>query len=271
MISIHLAAAHTGLPVEAICAEALRRHEQIPVYVQPDPPGWRAVAVQADVGGRVPDWEQHYPDDVYDVMLTDRILLTPDVLREVLATGKLHRVTIDGETVGTERAEVGYAAWSIGEDGMVESDSESAVTRHYKETYTLCEAQQVPLEALLVPRSALEAILAESAGSAQRGDQTPRAPTLPCDRALLTIAEAARRLRMRRTRAETWLESRGLIQLFEGRKRISAEALDAAIAGHPLPAEPQEVAGKSVKRRAPRRPTSETEPPPAKVYRVVSP
>ena len=229
LITIPLAAARAGLPVDAFAAEALRRHREVQVFVQPDPPGWRAVRYQADAGGRVPEFEEHLPDDVYDVMLTAPMLLTPDVLREVLATGWLHRVTIDGETVGTARQEVGYTAWSINVDGTAEFDSSSAVTRRFKECFVLCEAQCVPLESLLVEASAVDLLLAESAGSQQSGDQTPRAPTLPRDRALLTIAEAARRLRMRRTRAESWLESRGLVQLFEGRKRVSAETLDAAI------------------------------------------
>jgi hypothetical protein len=155
-ISIPLAAVHARLPADVVSAEALRRHQEIPVYVQPDPSGWRAVRLQADPRPRVPVFEEADPSDVYDIVLTEPVLLTPDVLREVLATGKLDRVTVDGETIGTVREEVGYTAWSIDVDGTADFDGESAGRRRYKEMYRLCEAPTITLGSLLVPRSAVD-------------------------------------------------------------------------------------------------------------------
>ena len=161
LISIALAAGRTGLPVDALVAEALRRHGEIPIFVQPDPPGWRAVLLQADAGTRVPEFQEFFPDDSYDTMLTEPILLTPDVLREVMSGGTLHRVTIDGETIGTVREEPGYTAWSIAADHTADFEPDSAVTRYYKEAHALCEPQQITLGSLLVPKAALGLLRAD--------------------------------------------------------------------------------------------------------------
>ena len=166
LISIEEVAERLARSPRSIAAEALRRHEQIPVYVQPDPPGWRAVRYQADPRPRVSVFLETRPHAVYDEMLTDSIMLTPDVLRDVLAAGKLHRVTIDGEPVSASREEVGYAAWSIGAQGKVETDPESAIARSYVECFVLCEPQRVPLEALLVDEGALDLLRADASEAA---------------------------------------------------------------------------------------------------------
>ena len=227
LISIPLAATRTGLPVDAFVAEALRRHDEIPVYVQPAPPGWRAVLHQADPRSRVPEFEETFPDDVYDVMLTDRILLTPDVLREVIATGCLHRVTIDGLTVGTEREEIGYTAWSIGAQGKVETDQESAVTRTYKECFVLCEAQRVPLESLLVDEAALDLLRSSSSADLapdpdavlQRLDALAKQIAAPPDD-VLSEAQAVERLPWRKADARRWLRREGLSVEADGRRVV---------------------------------------------------
>ena len=244
LISILLAAARTGLPAEAIAAEALRRHEQIPVFVQPDPPGWRPIRFQADPRSRVPEFEETFPDDVYDVMLTDRILLTPDVLREVLATGKLHRVTIDGETICSVREEVGYTAWSIDIDGTAEVEADCAVTRSYLETYVLCEAQRVPLEAMLVPRSALDLlhpqIAPPAAASLNRGRVPPveRPPGEPLRAdALYDREEAAAILRVTSRTINRWVKNGTIASSKVGGRRLIKGAEILARLEDPAPPE----------------------------------
>ena len=190
LISIPLAAARTGLPVDAFVAEALRRHDEIPIFVQPDPPGWRAVLHQADPRSRVPIFEEHYPSDIYDIELVDPILLTPDVLREVMTTNKLHRVTIDAMPIGTVREEIGYTAWTISADGTVDFEPSSAVSRSYVESYVLCEAQQIPLGSLLVPKSALDHLRAHPQADATT--ENPVASASPSGvQSLWTVPEVA--------------------------------------------------------------------------------
>ena len=227
LISIPLAAARTGLPVDAFAAEALRRHDEIPVYVQPDPPGWRAVLHQADPRSRVPEFEETFPDDVYDILLADPILLTADVLREVLATGILRRVSIDGETIGSVREEVGYTAWSIGADGTAETDPASAVTRIYKECFVLCEAQRVPLESLLVDEAALDLLRSSSSADLapdpdavlQRLDALAKQIAAPPDD-VLSEAQAVERLPWRKADARRWLRREGLSVEVDGRRVV---------------------------------------------------
>lgn len=256
LITIPEVAEATARPAEALRAEALRRPDEIPVFVQPDPPGWRAVRLQADPRHRVPVFQEMYPDGTYDLVLTEPIRLTPDVLREVLAAGILFRATIDGETISTVREESGYSAWSIDAEGVVEIDPDNTVSRQYKESYRLCEAQPIPLDSLLVLRSAVDLLRLGVPPGASAVE--PAAPDAGADRpspALLTVAEGARRLRMRRTRAEAWLEARRLIQHFGGRKRISATKLDAAIAAEGSePAAPEQKPPTPAKPRKSRRP-----------------
>ena len=244
MISIHLAAARTGLPVDAFVAEALRRHHEIPVNVRPDPPGWRAVRFQADPRSRVPEFEETFPDDNYDVMLTEPIRLTPDVLREVLVTGKLHRVTIDGETVGTAREEVGYTAWSIDVDGTTDFEPSSAVSRHYKECYALCEAPTITLGSLLVPRSALDLLGADSPAEAPPMGATPSA----VDK-LWTVPQVAEYLGVSEDKARALIKDWAplapglLVDLGPRSARVDPVILREHLAGlSGLPAQPDAVA-----------------------------
>jgi hypothetical protein len=216
LISVPEAAEATGRPARVLLAQALRRHDEIPVCVQPVPPGWRAVLLRGEAGGRTPRWREHFPSPFHDALLTDPILLSPDVLRTVLATGSLDRVTLDGLTVGATREEVGYTRWSMARDGVLEYEPESAETRSYLEVYALCEGHSVPLEALLIPRSALDLLRVEAPPSAP-----PRARPGSTDEAASVLGISRDTLdRMRKQqRREGWRLPGDPVQMGQGKTR----------------------------------------------------
>ena len=245
LISILEAAEATGRSPQVLLAIALRRPEEIPVYVQPEAPGWRAVQLQADSGPRKLFWRHRCPGEVYDEVLTEPIPLAPDVLRDVMATGLLRRVTIDGLPIGASREEVGHTQWSIDLRGQVHVEAESAVMRRYHEVYALCQAQRVLLESLLIPRKALRHLSAPSTQASTAASSAP--PPLPPSPAgpqlraetLYDRDDAAAILRVTSRTINRWIKNGTIASSKVGGRRLIKGADILARLEPPAPPQPE--------------------------------
>ena len=144
---IEVAEARSCTP-RALLAEALRKPDELPLFVEPEPPGWSGVPLVAPAGERRPGWAEEIPEDEH-MLLRGPIRLTPDVLREqVIPHARVAFLTTDGESINTLRPSGGYERFHL-RGGRLVGDARGDGRRVLR-CVELCEEQAVPLEALLV-------------------------------------------------------------------------------------------------------------------------
>jgi hypothetical protein len=205
-----------GRSLPSLLGLALRDPDALPVFVVPEPPGWAGFLWIADAGTPVPVWRDNAPPQS-SILVRGPTRLPPDLLRALLVTGVLQRLTSDGAPVRAVRSEIGYLGWSI-ESGVVQVEESTRVETAVLRCVRLCEDRRVGREALLVrridvaPLIATRPLLKERATPPRAGD-------------IVSEDRAARALPWRRRDAVAWLRREGLSTLVDGRSIVLWDAV----------------------------------------------
>jgi len=211
ILSLPEASESVGRSTASLLGLALRDPRALPVYVMPEPPGWAVVPWVADAGARVPTWREEAPPWSW-YLLRGPIRLSPDLLREALATAVLRRLTSDGASVRALRSQVGYLSWSI-ENGVVQIDEATRTETPVLRCVRLCEDQRIGVESLLIDRRDV-ALLYPDAPREKIGPGPLRAEDI------VSEDRAARALPWRRRDAVAWLRREGLSVMADGRRVV---------------------------------------------------
>jgi len=211
LISLPEAAESLGRSPSALLGLALRDPDALPVFLVPESPGWAAVPWIADADARVPAWREDAPPWAW-FLVHGPVRLPPDVLREVLATGRLRRLTADGAPVRAVLSQIGYRGWSI-EEGVVEVDEATRFETPVLRCVRLCEDRHIGPEALLVDGADVRRLTSKSPAA--------KAPAEPLrDGDIVSEDRAARALPWRRRDAVAWLRREGLSVVADARRVV---------------------------------------------------